>query len=64
MVVMKWQQQRHQGWKGVRMKAQTVAQLYARSQVSSPSEDLTHTHQKNKKQVYNPIHTVAQQIEG
>jgi hypothetical protein len=44
MVVMKWQQQRHQGWNGVRMKAQTVAQIYARSQVSSPSEDPVHTH--------------------
>jgi hypothetical protein len=64
MVVMKRQQQKHQGWKGVRMKAQTVAQLYARSQVSGPSEDPAHTHQRSQKQVYNPIHTVIQQIEG
>jgi hypothetical protein len=64
MVAMKQQQQRPQGWKCVRMKAQTVAQLYAQSQVSGPSEDPTHTHQRSKKQVYNPIHTIAQQIEG
>jgi hypothetical protein len=64
MVVTKKQQQRHQGWKGVRMKAQTVVQLYARSQVSGPSEDSIHTHQRSQKQVYNLIHTIAQQIEG
>jgi hypothetical protein len=51
---MKRQQQRLQRWKGVRMKAQ----------VSGPSEDPADTHQKSQKQVYNPIHTVAQQIEG
>jgi hypothetical protein len=64
MVVMKQQRQKHQEWKGVRMKAQTVSQFYARSQVSNPSEDLAHTHQRSQKQVYNPIHTVGQQIKG
>jgi hypothetical protein len=62
MAAMKRQQQRHQGWKGVRRKAQTVAQFYARSQVSGPSEDPALTHQRSQKQVYNPIHTIAQQI--
>jgi hypothetical protein len=49
MVVTKQQRQKHQGWKGVRMKAQTVAQLYARSQVSGPSEDPAHTRQRSQK---------------
>jgi hypothetical protein len=46
------------------MKAQTVPQLYTRSQVPGLFEDFAHTHQKSKKQVYNPIHIAAQKIKG